>query len=149
MQRARGQKARRPEILAFWLSGFWPLKGAVAQLGERLLCKQEVAVRSRSAPPAAAAAQKTRNRDQMLRRPESWFLDSGFWPSERCLSLWRGSGAIGCGPVGYARFAILIEEVLRRQASLSRMRERDGCVRIGWLVAFECETRAERRLCGP
>ena len=125
-------EVRKPEGQKFWRSGFLVsglLKGAVAQLGERLLCKQEVdGSIPFSSTSAAAAAQKTRN--QKTRRPE--ILVSGILVSGLLNVVCHcGEGVERSALSGRVRsFCDPHLRGARRQAGLSRMRERDGCVRL-------------------
>ena len=137
-QKPEIQKARSS---GFWRSGFWPSEGAVAQLGERLLCKQEVDGSIPFSSTRKARCQRTEDRCQ------SCVLTSGICPLTsdlRCLSLWRGSEAIGFA--GRALLVTSSKSARRRRASKDA---RDGSCLIGGLVAWnvKCETRAEKKLC--
>ena len=79
--RSQEPEARRVRLFWFLASDFWLLKGAVAQLGERLLCKQEVIG---SIPfSSTRGCRRVPEGNWFGRELWPWSL-SGFWPSGFC-----------------------------------------------------------------
>ena len=137
-------RRQMPDARPYLTSVVWHLTsgpGAVAQLGERLLCKQEVDGSIPFSSTRKARCQRTEDRCQ------SCVLTSGICPLTsdlRCLSLWRGSEAIGFA--GRALLVTSSKSARRRRASKDA---RDGSCLMGGLIAWnvKCETRAEKN-CG-
>ena len=139
MQKARSQKTRVPENPVFWLSGFRPSEGAVAQLGERLLCKQEVDGSIPFSSTRKARCQRTEDRCQ------SCVLTSGICPLTsdlRCLSLWRGSEGDRLCRSGFCSCA-------SRDGALALLRESAGVRLAGELIAYVNVRRELRNALRP